>query len=102
MALMQITIIPWVEKRVSIAPYVAEIQKYLKSQKFPYQMNDMSTIIEGDAGKLFNLAKKLHELSFAQGSQRVYTVLALDERRDKKVSLGDKVKSVQKNFDDRL
>jgi uncharacterized protein (TIGR00106 family) len=98
MALMQITIIPLVEKRVSIASYVAELQKYLKSQKFPYQMNDMSTIIEGEAGKLFNLAKKLHQLPFAQGSKRVYTVLALDERKDKKVSLGDKVQSVQKKL----
>ncbi len=98
MAFMQIMISPKLPAGDSISPYVAEIQKYLKTSKFPHQLHDMGTIIQGKAGDLFTLARKLHEISFKKGIQRVYTVIQIDDRRDKKVSLGDKVKSVRRKM----
>ena len=41
------------------------------------------------------VAAALHELPFKQGVQRVMTHIAIDDRRDKEVFLGDKKKSVQ-------
>jgi len=95
---MQIIIMPRVGEGTSISPFVAEIHKYLKTQKLPHQLHDMGTIVEGKAGELLALGKKLHELPFKMGIRRVYTIIHMDDRRDKKVSLGDKVKSVQKRL----
>jgi uncharacterized protein YqgV (UPF0045/DUF77 family) len=58
----------------------------------------MGTNVEGKAGELWALAKRLHELPFKMGATRVYTTIHLDDRRDKKVSLGDKVKSVRQRL----
>ncbi len=98
MALMQIAVIPLGGKGTSIGAYVAEIQKFLKTQKLPYRLHDMGTTVEGEAEKLFSLAKQLHQLPFKAGIRRVYTVMALDDRRDRKVALGDKIKSVRKRL----
>ena len=98
MALMEIVISPRGGKEASLSPYVAKIHRYLKTQKLPYQLHDMGTNVEGKAGELWALAKKLHELPFKMGTTRVYTTIHLDDRRDKKVSLGDKVKSVRKRL----
>ena len=98
MAIMQIIVMPKVAEGTSVSLYVAEIHKYLKTQKLPHQLHDMGTLIEGKAGELWALAKKLHELPFKKGSKRVYTIIHVDDRRDKKVSLGDKVKSVRKRM----
>jgi uncharacterized protein (TIGR00106 family) len=98
MAIMQIVVMPRVSEGTSVSVYVAEIHKYLKTQKFPHQLHDMGTLVEGKANELWALAKKLHELPFKKGVKRVYTIINIDDRRDKKVSLGDKVKSVQKKL----
>lgn len=98
MALMQIAVVPLGGEGTSIGAYVAEIQKYLKEQKLPYGLHDMGTVVEGDVGQLLSLAKILHQMPFQKGIKRVYSVIVLDDRRDKKVSLGDKVKSVRKRL----
>ena len=98
MALMQIVISPRIYEGESLSPYVAEIHKYLKKTQFPHTLHDMGTIVEGKAGDLLTLARKLHELPFRKGVKRVYTTIQLDDRRDRKVSLGDKVKSVRKKL----
>jgi len=98
MAFMQIVISPKVPEGSGISPYVAEIHKYLKTTQFPHQLHDMGTIVEGKAGDLLALARKLHEIPFKKGVKRVYTTIQMDDRRDKKVSLGDKVKSVRKKL----
>jgi len=98
MAFMQIMISPKVPGGGSISPYVAEIHKFLKTTKFPHQLHDMGTIVEGKVGELLTLARKLHELPFKKGIKRVYTIIQIDDRRDKKVSLGEKVKSVRKKM----
>jgi len=49
----------------------------------------------GKAGDLLVLARKLHELPLKKRVQRVCTTIQLDDRRDKKASLGDKIKSIR-------
>ncbi len=98
MAFMQIMISPRVPEGGHLSPYIAEIHKYLAKTKFPHQLHDMGTIIQGNVGELLTLAKKLHELPFMKGTKRVYTVIQIDDRRDKKVALGEKVKSVRRKM----
>ena len=98
MAIMQITVMPRVSEGTSVSVYVAEIHKYLKTQKLPHNLHDMGTLVEGKAGELWALAKKLHEIPYKKGIKRVYTIVHIDDRRDKKVALGDKIKSVKKRM----
>jgi len=95
MALMQLTIIPLGTGSTSVGDFVAAFQKSLACTQFAFTLTDMGTIIEGEVGDLLTIAARLHELPFEQGVQRVVTQISIDDRRDKKICLGDKVKSIQ-------
>ena len=94
MALMQITVIPMGTDGVSVGEYVADVQLALENEDVSYQLTDMGTIVEGDKEGLLALAAKISELPFAKGVQRVVTQIVLDDRRDRKVTLGEKTASV--------
>ena len=78
---------------------MADIQRMLAKQDFPYQLTDMGTIIQGEINDLLALAGKLHEQSFSSGIKRVVTQIVIDDRRDKSVTIGDKISSVRKRLD---
>jgi uncharacterized protein (TIGR00106 family) len=94
MALMYLTIIPLGTQTPSVGEFVADIQQTLKSSGVNFQLTDMGTIVEGESKDLLQLAARLAELPFKNGIQRVVTQISLDDRRDKKISLGDKAASV--------
>jgi uncharacterized protein (TIGR00106 family) len=94
MALMHLTIIPIGTNSPSVGEYVADIQKVLKKSGLPYELEDMGTTIEGSSKELLALAAQLSEMPFNKGVHRVVTQISLDDRRDKKVELGDKIASV--------
>ena len=94
MALMYLTIIPLGTKSPSVGEYVADIQKALEKTAFPYELTDMGTVIEGNKEDLLELAAQLTEMPFSKGVNRVVTQISLDDRRDKKVSIGAKKASV--------
>ena len=75
--------------------FVAPVIKYLQPEGIPYELTDMGTLIHGHAARLLKVAQVLHELPFEQGVNRVVTHITIDDRRDKDVHLGDKVKSVK-------
>ncbi len=94
MALMHLTIVPLGTDSPSVGEYVADIQKSLEHSGFPYELTDMGTIIEGSTEELLKLAAGLAEIPFSKGAVRVSTQISLDDRMDKKISLGDKTASV--------
>jgi len=94
MALMHLTIIPLGTDSPSVGEYVADMQKALGKSGFPYKLTDMGTIVEGSSNELLALAAQLAEMPFARGVHRVVTQINLDDRRDKKVAIGDKTASV--------
>ena len=94
MALMHLTIIPLGTGSPSVCEFVADIQLVLEKSGFSYKLTDMGTIVEGRPEKLLELAAKLAELPFNKGINRVVTQISMDDRRDRKVSLGDKISSV--------
>lgn len=95
MALMQLTVTPLGTQSTSVGEYVAEFQEALIQHKIPHTLTDMGTIIEGSAEELLQIAAKIHALPFDKGAKRVVTQILMDDRRDKNISLGDKVASVQ-------
>lgn len=94
MALMNLTVIPLGTGSTSVGEYVADIQKALEKSGFPYRLTDMGTTVEGSTRELLALAAQLAEIPFDKGVQRVVTQISIDDRRDKQVTLGDKVLTV--------
>lgn len=94
MALMQITIIPLGTATASVGDHVAAVARLLAEKGIPHQVGDMGTLIEGEAAELLHLAADLHALPFKEGCHRVVTQIVLDERRDKRVAIGDKSAAV--------
>jgi len=95
MALMDITVIPLDGRSSGFSSFIAFLQELLAGSGCSYRLHDMGTTVEGPASELFSIAGLLHEQAFGMGVQRVYTVLKIDDRRDRDVHLGDKQASVQ-------
>jgi len=97
MATADLTVIALGRADASASAYIAEIQRRLAAQeRVRYQMHAMGTSLEGDTADVLALVGELHAVPFELGVPRVYTVLKLDERRDKTQTLDDKVASVQR------
>jgi uncharacterized protein (TIGR00106 family) len=81
----------------SASAYIAAIQRRLAAQdRVKFTMHAMGTSLEGETADILALVGELHAVPFELGIPRVYTVLKLDERRDKAQTLDDKVASVQR------
>ncbi len=94
MATADLTVIAVGCPDASAGAYVAEIQRRLAAQqRVRYRMHAMGTSLEGTTADILAI------VPFEQGVPRVYTVLKLDERRDRpKQTLEDKVRSVEERL----
>jgi uncharacterized protein (TIGR00106 family) len=99
-ATADLTVIALGRPDASASAYIAEIQRKLARQdKVRYVMHAMGTSLEGATADILAVVAELHAVPFALGVPRVYTVLKLDERRDKEQTLEDKVASVRRLLD---
>ena len=100
MATADLTVIGLGRPDPSAGEYVAAIQRKLASQDaVAYKMHAMGTSLEGSTADILALVGELHAVPFDQGLPRVYTVLKLDERRDRPgQTLDDKVASVERHL----
>ena len=97
MATADLTVIGLGRAETSASRYIAEIQRRLAAQdRVRYALHAMGTSLEGDTADILALVGELHAVPFELGLPRVYSVLKLDERRDREQSLEDKVASVQR------
>lgn len=100
MATADLTVIGLGRPDASASRYIAEIQRRLAAQdRVRFQMHAMGTSLEGDTGDVLALVGELHAVPFELGLPRVYTVLKLDERRDREQTLQDKVDAVNRLLD---
>ena len=94
MIISQLSIAP-VGKDVSLSRYVKKVISVLKENNITFETNDMATVIETeDLETLFNVVEKAHKSVIESGAQRVITELKIDDRRDKNVTMGTKIKSL--------
>src|SRR5919198_4714129 len=102
MATADLTVIALGRPDASASAYIAEIQRRLQAQdRVRYRLHAMGTELEGSTADILAVVGELHAVPFEQGIPRVYTVLKLDERRDKPdQTLDDKVRSVERLLDD--
>src|SRR6187431_2832796 len=97
MATADLTVIALGRPDASASAYIAEIQRRLAAQdRVRYRLHAMGTSLEGSTEDILSIVGELHAVPFDQGVPRVYTVLKLDERRDRPgQTLEDKVRSVE-------
>lgn len=103
MAIVDLTIVPLGTAGTSLSPYVAACQKELErhGEGLIFQLTPMGTIIEGDLDKILEVVRKLHEVPFREGAHRVSTTIRIDDRRDKKGTMAQKVASVEQKMGDK-
>jgi uncharacterized protein (TIGR00106 family) len=97
LATADLTVIALGRPDASASAYIAEIQRRLAAQdRVKYEMHAMGTSLEGSVADILAVVGELHAVPFELGVPRVYTVLKLDERRDKEQTLQDKVDAVRR------
>ena len=105
MAIVDVTVIPVGTGTASVSAYVADIQRVLKKYendgKIRFQLTPMNTIIEGELPVLFEVILAMHEVPFEKGLARVCTSIRIDDRRDVKRKMEDKVDRVNKLLGDK-
>ena len=94
MAIVEVSIIPLGLSTTSLSEQVALVLEPLKGSGLNYTLTAMGTIIEGDLEKVMQCVLKMHEIPFQKGIGRVYTTIKIDDRRDKPITIGSKVRSV--------
>lgn len=95
MAIVEVTIAPMGTATPSISKYVAACHKVLEeATDLKHQLTPMATIIEGDLDRILDVIRRMHEVPFAAGAQRVSTLIRVDDRRDKVATMAGKVKAV--------
>jgi uncharacterized protein (TIGR00106 family) len=96
-ATADLTVLALGRPELSASEYIAEIQRRLQRQeRVRFRMHAMGTSLEGATADILAVVEELHAVPFEQGVQRVYTVLKLDERRDRPhQTLEDKVRAVE-------
>jgi len=100
-ATADLTVIALGRAEASASRYIAEIQRRLAAQdRVRYALHAMGTSLEGSTADILALAGELHAVPFEMGIPRVYSILKLDERRDREQTLEDKVASVQALLDE--
>jgi len=100
LATADVTVIALGRAEASASAYIAEIQRRLAAQdRVRYEMHAMGTSLEGATADILAVFGELHAVPFEMGIPRVYSILKLDERRDREQTLEDKVSSVQALLD---
>ncbi|UCH50820.1 MAG: MTH1187 family thiamine-binding protein [Chloroflexota bacterium] len=93
----EVSIIPVGTSDTGLSRYIASCLEVLEGSKdLTYRLTPMGTIIEGPLDELLEVLRKMHEVPFSKGASRVVTHLKIDDRRDKPVTMANKVESVLK------
>ena len=98
-AIVEFTVIPLGTKNPSVSKEVTKAVKEVEASGLKYQLTPSCTIIEGDdLSKVIEVILKAHEAVFESGAKRVVTCINIDDRRDKKRTMEEKVEEVMKNL----
>ena len=101
MAIVAVSISP-VGAGISVSRYVAAAQRVLEAQdRVRFRLDPMFTTLDGDLDEAMALVRDMQEAVFAEGAERVGTVIKIDDRRDREVSMDEKVNSVHERLGQR-
>jgi len=95
LAIVEVSVIPIGTDQPSVSSFITECYRVLEEEtNLKHQLTPMSTIIEGNLDDIMDAVKKMHQVPFDEGAQRVVTNITIDERTDKSISMKSSVESV--------
>ena len=92
--IMEISVIPTGKEGASLGNSVVQMLKVAQRHGVRFELNAMGTTMEGDLDTLLRVAREMHEVCFSMGYPRVMTIIKLDDRRDRHLTMKYKVESV--------
>ena len=99
MVIAEVSIIPVGTQTASVSRYVAKAVETIKGNtKVTYQLTAMGTLLEGELDDVLESTRQMHNSVFNDGVRRAVTSIKIDDRRDKKLTMDYKVKSVMKKL----
>lgn len=99
----EIAVDPIGTKEPTESDYIVAAERALKkaveaNSSLQYQINPMSTIIEGEREDVLWALELMHQAPFEEGAQRVITTIRLDERQDQDSSMKHHVDVVKQKL----
>ncbi len=96
--IVELNVIP-LGKGVAISKFLAPVIKELERSGVRYSITPMCTIFEAESmEEAFRLVTSAHESVFRIGVERVVTTVKIDDRRDLKRSMEEKVDSLRREI----
>ena len=97
----EISIYPIATRTTSVSFYIAKAIESIKNiEGLRYEINSMGTVLESDNIDTINKAtKEMIETVHNLGITRTEIIIKIDSRKDKQVSMEEKVESIKKQID---
>jgi len=100
MAIVAVSISP-IGAGTSVSGHVAAALRVARAQSaVRVELGSMFTTLEGDLDEALDLVRRMQEAVFEAGAVRVSTVIKIDDRRDRRASMADKVRAVEEALED--
>ena len=98
MAIVAVSIAP-VGGEASVSRFVAEALGVLEEYpQIKVQPGPMYTTLEGDLDEILGAIREMQEAVFDAGAVRVSTVMKIDDRRDRELTMEGKMESVGRHM----
>jgi len=96
----EISIYPIATRTTSASFYIAKaIESIDNMENLRYEINSMGTVLESDSiDVIYNASKKMMETVHNLGIVRVEVIIKIDSRRDKHVTMEEKLDSIKKHL----
>jgi len=91
MPIFEISIVPTGTGEPSVSRFVRRAVELIKASGLEYQVNSMGTCIQGDWEPVLKTIRAIHDEYERLGCKRIYTVLKIDDRRDRPASMQAKI-----------
>jgi uncharacterized protein (TIGR00106 family) len=93
--IVEFTTVPLGTSNTGLSGYVSKACQVVAESGLPYTVTPMGTIIEaGSLKEALEVVARAHEALFKAGAMRVSTAIKIDDRRDKKRHMEDKVEAL--------
>ena len=91
MAIVEVSVSP-IGKGVSVGKYVKMAVALFRKKGFKMFHSPMGTCIEGELDEIFSAIQEAHDLLAKTGVKRISTLIKIDDRRDKKATMKQKMR----------
>ena len=95
----EVTVVPVIPGPGGYSPYVAAVERTLRSFDLKVRLTPMGTVLEGELDEVLKAIRAAHEAPFGMGIMRVGTTIRIDDRRDKELTMDGKIHAVEEKIE---